>query len=265
MTPDITGATKIIALLADPVGHVRAQLTFNSLFVEKDVDAILVPFNVAGDDLLAAFELAKRATNVAGLLLTIPHKVAMAELCDELGPHAQLVGAVNAVRFEGDRAIGEIYDGIGLVSAAHSRGITFAGRRVLIVGTGGAGTAVAAAIASEQPSMLTLSNRTESKAVDVAERLSSICPTDIGAPEGRQHDVVVNCTSVGMRDDDPLPIDLDEMAPSAAVIDIIANPEWTAVRRRAADAGHSTMGGVPMIEHQISLLGNHFLPGVELT
>ena len=97
MTPTITGSTKLIALVADPIDHVRAQIALNRRFVEDGIDAAVVPLNFASDRFADAVEILRHSANVSGLLLTIPHKTAAAALCDHLGPNAKSIGAVNAI------------------------------------------------------------------------------------------------------------------------------------------------------------------------
>lgn len=259
--PEITGTTSIIALLADPIDHVRAQVALNDRLGAAGVDAVVVPLHVPADGLRATVEAMRRADNVVGLLVTIPHKQAIAALCDELGPNATVVGSANAVRVGDGRAVGEVFDGVGLVAAAAANGLRPRGKRVLVAGIGGAGSAVAAAVANDDPAELVLANRTASKAEALAATLAAHCPTRVGPASAAGHDLIINCTSLGLDPDDPLPIDLLGLSPGAGVIDIIANPEWTELRRRADAAGHPTMGGAPMIDHQLGAIVDFLFSG----
>ncbi len=258
--PEIAGTTSVVALLADPIDHVRAQIALNDRLGAAGLDAVVVPLHVPAEGLSSIVAAMRRADNVVGLLATIPHKQALAALCDELGPNAAVVDAVNAVQVRDGRATGEIFDGIGLVDAATANGLSPRGKRVLVAGTGGAGAAVAAAVANDGPAELVLANRTTAKAEALAAKLGAQCPTRLGPPTASGHDLVINCTSLGLDPDDPVPIDLGDIEPGAGVIDIIANPEWTELRRRADDAGHPTMGGGPMIAHQLGAIIDFLLP-----
>ena len=193
--------------------------------------------------------------NLHGLILTIPHKEAMARLCHKLGPEGAVVGAVNAVRFTADgRLIGDMFDGIGLVRGALAHDILFKGKRVLLVGAGGAGRAIAFALAQEGVRALTIANRTASRAdalvADVARAAAGI-EVRSGPPDPTGHDVVINATSLGLHEADELPVDPDLLTPEMAVIEIIAAVEVTPLRRAAIDIGCRTMGGRAMVDHQI--------------
>src|SRR5262249_54237155 len=157
--------THLFLLLADPVAHVRAAEFVNPIFERKALDAFLMPIQVPVADLADVVPRLAKLGNVKGFIITIPHKETMARLCAELGPQAKTVGCVNAVRIgAGGRLIGEIFDGQGLLAMADSHGIGYQGRRVLIVGAGGAGRAVAFAMAAADVSELAISNRTAGRA-----------------------------------------------------------------------------------------------------
>ena len=145
-----TGKTHLLMLIADPVAHVRAAQFVNPIFERKGLDAFLVPVHVRSAELADVVPRLGKLGNVRGLIITIPHKERMARLCSELGPNAKMAGAVNVARVEpGGRLVGEMFDGEGLVATAKTSGIDYKGRRVLILGAGGAGRAVAFAMAQE--------------------------------------------------------------------------------------------------------------------
>ena len=255
MTMQLSGKTHIYAILAHPVAHVRAPEFFDPAFHAHGLDAALVPLHVLPEDLAEVVPRLQKLRNLRGLLLTIPHKEAMAGLCDELGADGRLVGAVNTVRFEPDgRAVGDMFDGIGLVQGALASDIPLKGRKVLLIGTGGAGRAIAFALAREGVRALTLANRTASRAAALAADLASGVPgvrVEVGPPDPRSHEVIINATSLGLHEADPLPLDPNLLAPAMDVIEIIAAVEVTPLRRAAADLGCRTMGGRSMVDHQI--------------
>jgi shikimate dehydrogenase len=249
-----TGKTHLYAILAHPVAHVRAAEFYNPVFHARGIDAFLVPLHVRPEDLAEVVPRLKKLGNLRGLLLTIPHKEAMAKLCDQLGANGRLVGAVNTVRFAPDgRLIGDMFDGIGLVQGALASGIALKGRRVLLAGTGGAGRAVAFALAQEGVRALTLANRTASRAQALAADLAKGVPgirVEVGAPDPGGHEVIINATSLGLHEADPLPVDPNLLTPMD-LIEIIAAVEVTPLRRAATDIGCRTMGGRAMVDHQI--------------
>jgi shikimate dehydrogenase len=251
----IFGKTHLYAILADPVAHVRAPEFFAPAFAAHGLDAALIPLHVLPQDLAAVVPALQKLRNLHGLVLTIPHKEAMAALCDELGPEGRLCGAVNTVRFADDgRLVGDMFDGIGLVQGALASGIALKGRAVLLLGAGGAGRAIAFALAREGVASLTIANRTarraEALAADVARGVPGVrVAAGPSNPEG--HEVIVNATSLGLHEADPLPVDPNLLRPEMDVVEIIAAVEVTPLRRAATDLGCRTMGGRAMVDHQI--------------
>ena len=254
----LSGKSHLYAILAHPVAHVRAPEFFNPYFHEQGIDAFIVPLHVLPEDLGEVVRNLAKLRNLHGLVLTIPHKEAMAELCDELGPDGRLVGAVNAVRFApGGRLIGDMFDGIGLVRAATANGFAITGKRVLMIGTGGAGRAIAFAIPRQEPALLRLANRTAVRAERLVADLRAGVPgarVEFGAPDPTSFELIINATSLGLHEADAVPLDPDLLRPEMAVIDIITSPEVTALRRAAADIGCPTMGGRPMVMHQLDAM-----------
>lgn len=251
----LSGKTRLYAILAHPVAHVRASEFFHPVFEAHGLDAALIPLHVLPEDLADVVPRLQKIGNLHGLVLTIPHKEAMAKLCDDLGPNGRLVGAVNTVRFAaGGRLVGDMFDGVGLVKGALAQGITLKGRRVLLVGAGGAGRAIAFALAAQGVASLTVANRTARRAEALVAAVTKALPgveTVVGPPDPRGHDLIINATSLGLHEADALPVDPDLLTPSMEVIEIIAAIEVTPFRRAAIDLGCRTMGGRPMIDHQI--------------
>ncbi len=254
----ITGRTRLFAIIADPIAHVRTPEVFNPLFAREGTDAVLVPIHVAGGDVATAWAGFRTYKNLGGLVVTVPHKSAVAELCDELGEQARMVGAVNAVRREDDgRMVGDMFDGKGFVAGLRKNGIEPAGRDVLLVGTGGAGSAIAFALADAGVARLTLANRTPHKAEALAARIRDFFPdaaVQLGPPEPSGHDLIVNATSLGMNDDDPLPVDAEALTPAMTVAEIIMRPEKTALLAAAERRGCTVQYGRHMLDEQLRLL-----------
>jgi shikimate dehydrogenase len=252
----LSGKTRLYAILAHPVAHVRAPEFFAPAFAAHGLDAALIPLHVLPQDLAAVVPALQKLRNLHGLVLTIPHKEAMAALCDELGPDGRLCGAVNTVRFADDgRLIGDMFDGIGLVQGALASGIALKGRAVLLLGAGGAGRAIAYALAREGVASLTIANRTarraEALAADVARGVPGVVRVAAGQANPEGHEVIVNATSLGLHEADPLPVDPNLLRPEMDVVEIVAAVEVTPLRRAATDIGCRTMGGRAMVDHQI--------------
>lgn len=248
-----SGKSHLYALLAHPVAHVRAPEFMNPLIEAAGRDAFLVPFHILPEDLATVVPNIIKIQNLKGLVVTIPHKPAMAETCDEVGKVGRLTGTVNTIRVEaGGRLVGDMFDGLGLLEGARANGMDPTGRRVLIVGCGGAGRAIAFALAEAGVARLTLANRTTSAADKLAEQVRSAFPgidVSVGPANATGHDLVVQCTSLGLHATDALPVDPATFDPATDLFDIIAVRD-TELMQAVRAHGCKVCGGRPMIEHQ---------------
>ena len=149
----------------------------NALLERRGVDAIYVPLQVAPEHLAAVIASMRHLRDFAGFCVTMPHKAAVAQLCDVLLPNAQACGVVNAVRIDPDgRFIGETFDGVGMVHALTAHRALDAATRVLLVGAGGVGQAIAVALALAGVGYIAITNRTQAKADDLAHRVRRAAP-----------------------------------------------------------------------------------------
>ncbi len=260
----ITGSTTVYGILAHPIDHVRAPSVFNPAYERLGLVAVMVPFHVLPDELEAAVAGMRAMRSLRGLTVTVPHKVTIAALCDDVGPGGRRVGAVNAVRFDEAggrrRMIGDNFDGQGYVAGMRAGGFDFAGRHVLQLGAGGAGMAIAFAVAEAGAASLSVANRTVERAADLAQRVRKAFPACVarGLPADADpagYDLVINTTSLGLHDGDPLPVDVDRLDPATVVSEIIMKPEETALLRIAGAKGHAVHYGRPMLDEQIKLIG----------
>lgn len=254
----ISGNTRLFAILADPVAQVRTPQVLNDYFAARGVDAILVPMHVAAENLEEVLGGLRRMKNLGGFIVTVPHKIAIARLCDALGPAAQAVGSVNTVRRTADgRLVGDMFDGAGFVGGLRSQGHDPEGKRALLVGAGGAASAIAFALSEAGASRVTVANRTRAKAEAVVEHVRRALPqADIGVGEAdpRGYDMVVNGTSLGMRPDDPLPLDVARLEPRVLVAEIIMKPELTPLLEAARQRGCPVHYGRHMLDCQVELM-----------
>lgn len=254
-TCDLTGATRLIPILGHPIGHVRAPRVYNPAFEAAGLNWCLVPMGVHPDDLAATLAQLARIENLVGLNITIPHKAAARALCRRLGPEARRTGVVNTLRREPDGSwAGESFDGTGFVEAARHHGMLRPHQPALIVGTGGAGTAIAFALAAAGVKDLVLVNREPARAEKLAHELREADPqvrVRLGLAHGRDAALAVNATSLGLHAGDPLPFDPAALAPGTAVFDIIAARD-TELMAASQALGLPTLGGRPMIEHQVA-------------
>jgi shikimate dehydrogenase len=252
---NITGTTRVFIIVGDPVAQVRAPEVYNHLFQRHGIDAVVVPAKVSAADLAAFVKGSLLAHNLGGLWVTIPHKAAMLPLMDRCDPLAQMAGAVNAVRRNADGSLeGALFDGVGFVDGLDHLGIAVAGRRVLVVGAGGGGHAVAAALAKRGAGRLAVFNRTEARAAALVARLKptfgaavEVAPS--ADPAG--YDLIVNCTSQGLKPGDALPFDPSRVDAGAAVVDIIMTRQPTPLLQACSARGIVAHPGFEMLVHQI--------------
>lgn len=244
---NIDGTTRIYAVIGDPISAVRSPEWFNTLFEKNGVNAVLIPLQVGRDDLAAAFAGLRTMRNLDGLVVTMPHKAAMCRLLDELGPAARTVEAVNAARREPDgRWIGDMFDGRGCVRGLRDQGHEVERRRVFLLGTGAAGSAVAFALAEAGVKQLVIDDIDEERRIRVAQHVREAFPgTDVRA--GRiadgEYDLVINATPLGMKPDDPLPFDPANLPGSTLVVDVITKPVMTPLLIAAQKTAHRVHGG----------------------
>jgi shikimate dehydrogenase len=258
----LTGRTSLFAILGDPIEQVGSPALLNTAFRHRGWPAVMVPMHVAADDLPAALKGLRGIGNLRGLVLTTPHKIAALQFVDTIGPEARLTGSINAIRCGRDRLWhGENFDGLGCVRGLETAGHAIAGRRVLLLGIGGAGSAVAAAIARKGPSSLCLHDIDAGRARSVCAVLRGHFPSSditVGPPDPRGAGIVINCTSLGMAGSLGMAIDPDELAPGTLVVDLVVEPEQTALLQAAAARGCVIHPGRRTLEGQVDLLCDFF-------
>lgn len=257
---EITGQTRVFAILADPIAQVKTPQGLNRIMAERGVDGVMVPLHVAAADLAAVLAGLRAVRSFGGAIVTVPHKTAIVPLLDSVGDAARLVGAVNAVRREPDgRLVGEILDGAGFVAGLRAAGHDPWGGSAYLAGAGGAANAIAFALAEAGVSRLTVHNRTPARVEDLFSRLRRLVP-DLplarGGPDPAGHDLVVNATSLGLQPGDALPLDPAGLTPDQLVAEIIMQPAETPLLRAAAARGCRTQPGLPMLEGQLALMAD---------
>lgn len=255
---DITGHTKVFAILADPIHHVKTPQGINRLFAAEGFDGVMVPIHVGASDLARVIAGLRCMNNLAGFVVTVPHKTAMVELCDVVPLDAQLIGAVNVVYRSADgRLHGTMLDGEGFVAGLRQEGIEPAGRSAYLAGAGGAASAIAFALVRAGVSRLTIANRTTEKVQQLIERIRSVHPgasLEVGTADPSGHDLVVNGTSLGLHAGDALPLDAARLEAGQVVAEIIMQPAETALLAAARARGCRIHFGAPMLASQIALM-----------
>lgn len=257
--PAINGKTMLFGCLAHPTSHVRAPTIFNQIFEERGIDAVMVPVDIEPKRLEEGIAGLQSMPNFKGAAVTIPHKMPLAQLCDELGSVAKITGAVNAVRFKDGRLQGDNFDGAGFIAGFYGQGHQLAGKRCLLIGAGGAANAIAYGLCCEPIAGLAIYNRTIEKAEALVaavklERGDAPLAT-VATPDYASYDIVINATPLGLRPDDALPCPVEALSPTALVCDIIMVPQETKWLKMAKDQGLACHLGHHMLDYQIALIG----------
>jgi shikimate dehydrogenase len=254
----ITGATRVFCIVGDPVAPLRSPVFFNSLFRKQGVDAVFVALQIGLADAEIGFAGLRAMRNIAGMVVTMPLKQRLLPLLDEALPGARQCGAVNTIRREADgRLVGDMFDGKGGVLGLRWNGHEPRGKSVLLVGAGGAGSALAFALAEAGVASLTMADLDARRAADIAERVRAVhpgCAAKAGVADPRGHAIVVNATPLGMKPGDKLPIDPDLLAPGTVVFDIITNPDPSPLMTAAQARGCPAIGGARH-DHPLDLVG----------
>ena len=252
----ITGSTRVFLILGYPVEQVRAPEMFNHLFERHAVDAVLVPAQVAPQDLEPFVRQAFKARNIDGLWVTIPHKAAMRGLLDRCDLRGEVAQAVNAVRRNANGTLeGALFDGLGFVKGLGIFGVPAARARALVVGVGGAGVAIAVSLAERGVAALALFDCETQRCESVAQRIRQAFGIQVQVqtvldPAG--FDLVVNASPLGLNLDDPLPLDVSRLDPGSAVVDILMKNQPTPLLRQCHARGIKAFPGYEMMIQQAS-------------
>ena len=251
----IDGDTKLIAHIGYPTATFRAPLIYNPWFARHGINAAVVPLGVTSDNFREAFPQICRFTNFHGALITMPHKATMVDWLDEASAAVRVAGACNAVRRSGDgKLIGDMFDGEGFVRGVAGAGRNLAGKRVLIVGAGGVGSAIAVACAKAGAGEIALTDTRADATERLAERLRLSYPRlalSLGSNDPSGFDIAINATPLGTYPGDPLSMDPSRLSPSALVGEVVLKPAITPFLAAAKARGLACVTGLDMLFEQI--------------
>jgi shikimate dehydrogenase len=251
----ITGTTRLIAHLGYPTESFKAPLIYNPYFEKSGIDAVVVPMGCRSEDYPSFLKLVFRLSNIHGALVTMPHKMTTMGLLDEASTNAKVAGSCNAVKLGADgRMIGDMFDGEGFVRGLLRKGQTISGAQVLIVGAGGVGSAIAASLASAGVRRIALHDDNKATLNGLRKRLNTYYPrTEVttGSNDPAGFDIVVNATPLGMRKDDPLPLDVSRLSSSTFVGEVVMKEEITPLLAAARARGCAFQVGTDMLFEQI--------------
>jgi shikimate dehydrogenase len=246
----VTGATTVAGVIGWPIRHSRSPAILNAAFAAAGLDWVYAAFAVppgGGGDAVRAV----RTLGLGGLSVTMPHKEDAAAAVDDLSDAAAALGAVNCVSVVDGRLVGDNTDGPGFVDAIRAElGVDLAGRRVVVLGAGGAARAIVRAAAVAGAASVQVVNRTEAKA-EAAAALAGACGSVADAHAAADADVVVNATPVGMAgSSSKLLVQPDWLHADQVVVDIVYHPARTPLLEAAAARGARTANGLGMLVHQ---------------
>jgi shikimate dehydrogenase len=251
----ISGRTKLIAHLGYPTESFKAPMIYNPYFAKHGIDAAVVPMGCKSEDYAGFLKLVFRLSNIHGALITMPHKVTTIALLDEMSTTAKIAGSCNAVRLgPAGQLIGEMFDGDGFVRGVLRKGRKLDGARVLVVGSGGVGSAIAASLAKAGVAHLAVVDAHAPMMNGLADRLRhhySALTVTTGSNDPAGFDVVVNATPLGMNPGDPLPMDTNRIAPETFVGEVVMSTEVTPFLSAARARGCPTQIGTDMLFEQI--------------
>ena len=258
----LNGKTRLFGIVGDPIEQVRSPEMITWEMQQRGMNAVLVPVHVRAQDFDEVMPQLLRVHNLDGLVFTIPFKAKAMAYADTLGPQATQVGAINALaRNAQGRWSGEIFDGLGCVEGFRRRGLSLRDRRIMLIGLGGAGAAICAAVAAEQPAFMRLFDldpaRCERLAA-VVRRLSPTTQVEIAPASVAGIDVLMNASPVGMLTDARLPLVVDALPSNLIVFDAIVKPEQTPLLTLAQASGCTVVQGREMMRGQIAKLVDYF-------
>ncbi len=258
----INGNTQLIAHIGYPTHSFKSPMIYNPYFASAGINAVVVPMGCQTPDYPVFLKSVFTLTNICGALITMPHKVVTVGLLDEVTATVRVAGACNAVKKLADgRLVGDMFDGAGFVRGVQRKGFDLTGKRVLVVGSGGVGCAIAASLASAGIAAISLFDVNTASAEALGQRLKQNYPQiDVrtGSNDPADHDLVVNATPMGMNEGDALPMDVSRISPDAFVGEVVMKTEMTAFLQAAKNRGCRVQVGSDMLFEQIPAYLEYF-------
>ena len=251
----LSGKTTLIAHIGYPTEAFKAPLIYNPWFEKHGIDAMVVPMGVKAEDYAVSLRQIFKFSNVHGALVTMPHKVTTIGLADEVSVTAKIAGAANALLKRADGTLlADQFDGTGFARGVARKGFKTKGSRILVVGTGGVGSPIAASLAADGAAAISLFDVNTASAEGLASRLKTYYPemeVNVTSNDPAGFDLVVNATPLGMKPDDPLPFDVTRLAPSTFVGEVVMKQEITPMLKEAIARGCKYQVGTDMLFEMI--------------
>jgi len=253
----VNGATRLYGTIGDPIRQLRMTGVMPQVFAATGANAVWLPFEGGADLLPLMLDALTKMRNLGGFTVTIPHKTAIIDLLGRATPRARAAGSVNLVRRDPDGVLaGDNVDGVGFVRGLEAQGHRVKGASVWLVGLGGAGGGIAAALCEAGVGRLLVTEISEARANTAIDRLLTHYPdvpvAEVRTPPKGVH-IAVNATPLGLRPDDPQSFDPVTLDPDVVVADVIMSPVETPLLKRARTHGRRIHHGRHMLDHQVPL------------
>ena len=247
--PVLSGETLVVPIIGDPIAQVKSPDGITRAFASRGVNAVVVPLQIASDDFDALVRSLGASGSVGGMIATVPHKFGLAAQCATLTDRARFLGSVNVARRNADGTWhGDQVDGAAYVAAIQAAGGDPAGRRVLQVGAGGAGSAIALALLESGAAELALHDADPERRDGLIERLRTRFGDRVvaGSDDPAGFDMIAHATPMGMRADDPYPVEVQRLTPNTFVADVVTKPAVPPLIEADRGIGCGTSTGADM-------------------
>ncbi len=261
MTVKINGKSQLIPIIGDPIIYAKSPEWLSDAFGARGMNHICVPMQVSPAELSIVFQGLAAVANIAGLLVTMPHKQAVFPLCTTVSERSQMLKTVSTMRRNADGGWhGDVLDGKSFVQAQINRGARPKGGSALLLGAGGAGSAIGVALLEAGIKQLVIHDVSEARAGQLEQTLTglNLGQVRVGPPDPTGFDMVCNATPLGMSEGDPLPLDVSLLSPANFVGDVIAGHGETALLRAARLAGCKTANGDDMVRAVLEMTVDFF-------
>jgi shikimate dehydrogenase len=249
-------------IVGDPIAQVKSPFGVTQAFEQAGRDAICVPAHVRTADLATWLQGVSLSHNVDGVIVTVPHKFDCYGLCASASPRAEFLKTVNTMRRHADGSwYGDMFDGLGYVQAMRLKGCAPEGQRALLVGAGGAGSAIAHSLVLAGVKALAIHDPDSQRRDTLVNRLAGLglAAVTAGSADPRGFDIVINATPIGMKASDPLPVDIEGIDATVFVGCVITAPAVTPLVAAARARGCRTMTGADMFAQVRDLMVNFLL------
>lgn len=251
----ISGKTKIIAHLGYPTESFKAPMIYNPYFEDRGIDAVVVPLGAKPENYADVLKAVFSLSNIAGALITMPHKMTTVGLLDEVTTTVKIAGACNAVRRRSDgKLVGDMFDGEGFVRGVLRKGKVLKGAKAYVLGSGGVGSAIVASLAAAGVAKLGLKDFSPESAEALGARIKRHYPhieVVTGSDDLDGFDIIVNATPIGMKEGDPLPFDMGRISSQMFIGEVVMKQEHTPFLQAALAKGCKIQLGTDMLFEQI--------------